>query len=312
MIKLLFAGMLIAGGVILWCGSDIILAKTKKLCYGLIGVGAVGLLFSLCVCVIPTGYTGVKTTADQISDTPLQPGVVFNIPLVQKVTLVNNKRQDAHLSDEIWGETSEKIQVYGKDITVTYSIAPERSVWILSNVSNGTSLMSKELLGSPIKNAMVKFDAENVTTRENIEPAAKAAINAALAEKYGEDTVIVHKVVIGQMDFEPSYSAAIADKASAAKRRETQAYENEIELSKARTAKEKAILQAEQSAEAVRIKAEADAKAKQIAADAEAKANETIRASLSEEVMKAKFYEKWNGQLPKVMGENAAIVDIGE
>ena len=58
--------------------------------------------------------------------------------------------------------------------------------------------------------------------------------------------------------------------------------------------------------------AEAEAEATRIAAEAEAAANKLIAESLTDEILKSKFYEKWDGKLPSVMGDNAVISNIGE
>ena len=101
------------------------------------------------------------------------------------------------------------------------------------------------------------------------------------------------------MDFEEAYNAAIQAKSVAQQEAERQAIENQKNIEKAEADKKVKIAQAE-----------ADAEAKRIAADAEAEANKKISASLTDEVLESKFYDKWNGELPTVMGENAAIVDV--
>ena len=47
-----------------------------------------------------------------------------------------------------------------------------------------------------------------------------------------------------------------------------------------------------------------------IQAEAEADANELLTKSLTKQVLDSKFYEKWDGKLPQVMGEGSAILDI--
>jgi regulator of protease activity HflC (stomatin/prohibitin superfamily) len=73
---------------------------------------------------------------------------------------------------------------------------------------------------------------------------------------------------------------------------------------------EQAKLKADYDNETKLAKAEADAKALMIQAEAEAKANELLTKSLTDQVLEAKFYEKWDGKLPQVMGEGSAILDI--
>ena len=44
--------------------------------------------------IIPTGYTGVKSTFGQIDETTIQNGANWKIPFIQKIEKVNNKQQD--------------------------------------------------------------------------------------------------------------------------------------------------------------------------------------------------------------------------
>ena len=49
-------------------------------------------------------------------------------------------------------------------------------------------------------------------------------------------------------------------------------------------------------------------------AEAKAEANRILSESLTDEVLKQQYYEKWNGQLPKVMTDSSAgvMVDVGD
>lgn len=60
----------------------------------------------------------------------------------------------------------------------------------------------------------------------------------------------------------------------------------------------------------LKIEAEGKAQAEMIAAEAQAEANRKIAASLTPELIEKIKYEQWNGELPKVQGDAATIVDI--
>lgn len=68
--------------------------------------------------IIPTGYTGVKSTFGQIDETTIQNGANWKIPFVQKIEKVNNKQQDIVFDGQIWSETSERTALYYDCITV--------------------------------------------------------------------------------------------------------------------------------------------------------------------------------------------------
>ena len=62
--------------------------------------------------IIPTGYTGVRTTFGQIDKTTLQNGFNWKIPFIQSIELVNNKQQDIDYNGQIWSETAERTAIY--------------------------------------------------------------------------------------------------------------------------------------------------------------------------------------------------------
>lgn len=263
-------------------------------------IGIAVIFLSFCFQIVPTGYTGVRTTFGQVSENVVPQGFNLKIPFVQNIRLVNNKQQDITINAQVWGESSEKTPVYATEITVTYQIISDKSAWIFTNVTNTDDLITQSLVSSAIKSAMVELPASEVTVRSKIEPMVKEKLAVSIDEKYGEGTISVLKVIINQMDFEESYNKAIADKSVALQRQAQQEIENNTAIAKAEADKKVAIANAEAKAEATRI-----------AAEAEAEANRMLTESFTEAILKSKFYEKWNGELPKVMSDGTVITDIG-
>lgn len=238
--------------------------------------------------IIPTGYTGVKTTFGQIDNVTLQNGFNWKTPLVQSIEMVDNKQQDISFNDdEIWSETKERTAIYYKGVTVTYQINPEKSSWIYANISNyKDNLVTKPLVSSAIKASSKDLSDVDATNRSIIEPKALNNIQDSLNDKYGKDVIYVNKVTINNADFEESYNKAIADKQKAQLAAEQQEIENN-----------KAI-----------AKAEADAKVAVEKAQGKADANEILKKSLSDEVLKDKYIEKWNGQMPNVVSDGSSVM----
>ncbi len=270
-------------------------------------LGAALILFGCSFKIIPTGYTGVRTTFGQISQETVPNGFVWKLPFVQGIRTVNNKQQDARFKSEVWGEAADKTPVYASDIIVTYQINPGNGAWIYANVSDTDHLISQEIVASATKSAMVQLGVNDVTNRAKIEPAVKDKLTEAVNEKYGSDRISILKIAINQMDFEPAYNDAIQQKSLAQQEQERQKIENQTAIEKAQADKTVAITNAESQAETKRIAAEAQAAATRIAAEAEAEANAMLRESLTEEILAAKFYESWNGELPKAIGSDAVI-----
>lgn len=296
--NLVFAFIGLAVAVV---GIIVGLKKSKRIMPACIIIGVAVFVVGCCFTIVPTGYTGVRTTFGQVSKNIVPQGFNLKVPFVQTIELVNNKQQDTKIVAQVWGESSEKIPVYATEITVTFQVESGRSAWIFSNVTDTKDLITQSLVSSAIKSAMVELPASEVTVRSKIEPLVKEELAESIDEKYGSDTISVLKVVIDQMDFEESYNNAISDKSIAMQRQAQQEIENNTAIAKAEADKKVAIANAEAEAEATRI-----------AAEAEAAANKIIAESLTDEILKSKFYEKWDGKLPSVMGDNAVISNIGE
>ena len=249
------------------------------------------------ITIIPTGYTGVKTSFGQVQETEIKSGQLnFTIPFVQSIAKVNNKQQDKKIESQIWGETNDKTPIYAADLTVTYQIQPEKSVWIYTNVTDIKNLVSDALVASAVKSAMSELSPQDVTNRTKIEPLVQTKLAESLNQKYGEDVVFVNKVVINNMDFEDAYNTAIQEKSIAQQNADKQKIENEAAIAKAEAEKQVAITNAEAEAQKTAIEAEA-----------QANANKMLAESLSDTLIHYQEMQKWNGALPQYVGGNPAI-----
>lgn len=192
-------------------------------------------VFSFSFVIIPTGYSGVKTTFGQVSQNTMPNGFNFKLPFVQKVEKVNNKQQDIIFSkNKISSETSERNTVIFSGITVTYQINPEKSAWIFANVSDyENNLVSESLVASAIKTSSKLLTPTDVTNRSILEPKAQENIQKSLDEKYGAGVIQVNKVVINGAEFDKEYDDKIAKKQQAQMDYEKQQIENKKNIEKA-------------------------------------------------------------------------------
>ena len=268
----------------------------KLIAIGVAAVLIVVLLFSS-ITFIPTGYTGVKVALGQISETPVMSGPAFKIPFIQSIKKVNNKLQDTTIKDKIWAETKERTAVYFEGVTVSFQITPEMSAWLYANVADHDNLINLGLVSSAVKTVAKQSPVVDVTDRAKVEPEIAIALQHSVNGKYGEGVLIITKVVVADIDYEEDYQAAVAAKQKAQLQYEKQQIENQ-----------KAIEKAEADAKAKIKKAEGEAEAKRIAAEAEAEANKKIAQSLNDKVLSNKFYEKWDGVLPKVTGDASVML----
>ena len=253
-----------------------------------------------CFAIVPTGYTGVRTTFGQIDEDVVDPGFTWKIPYVQTVEQVNNKQQDITFDDKIWSETSERTAIYFEGVTVTYTISAEKSAWIYANVSNyRKTLVSDNIVASSIKAASKQLISTDATNRGLIEPLAQKTLQESLDTKYGKDVVYINKVVISNIDFEDSYNQAIAEKQEAQLAYEKQQIQNQTSVEKAEAAAKVKVTEAQAEADALRIKAEA-----------EAEANEKVADSLTKGILQKMYYEVWDGKLPTVYGADGNLIEI--
>nr|WP_288810194.1 SPFH domain-containing protein [uncultured Anaerostipes sp.] len=67
-----------------------------------------------------------------------------------------------------------------------------------------------------------------------------------------------------------------------------------------------------ETAEQNRLKAKKDAQTKVINAKAEADANKILEKQLTNKILAQQWIKKWNGEVPKVSGDNKSMINIGE
>lgn len=290
------------------------LKKIKRMIITLVVVLLLFITVTSSFKIIPTGYTGVRTTFKQVDNVVLQNGLNFKLPFVQKIITVNNKMQDMDFAGPIWSETSERTALYYANITVSYQINPEKSAWIYANVSGyKDNLISDSIVASAIKSSSKTLNSTEATNRSMIEPLTQEILQASLDSKYGENTVIIHKVVIGNTDFEDSYNQAIADKQKQQIAYEQQQIENQKAVEKAEADAKVAEINANAEKQKTEIAAEAKANAIKIEAKAQAEANKMINDSVTANVIAYMQADKWDGAKPKVMlgDDSQVIVDAG-
>lgn len=276
--------------------------KQARWPYTLIIIGLAVFVAANAFRIIPTGYTGVRTTFGLIDQESCRSGLNLTVPFVQEISLVNNKQQDIRIEGQIWSETKEQTPVYMDGVTVSYQIVPESSAWIYANVENWVQeLVDKDIVSSALKAASRKLDSNTVTDRAVIEPDAKQTLQQAIDDKYGENRVIIKNIIINNMDFDESYNAAIAKKSEAMQKQQEQAITNQTNID-----------QAAAEAEAARQRAQGDADAELIRANAKAEANKIIANSITNATQRQDAIDKWNGELPQAAGSNVSfgILDI--
>lgn len=146
-----------------------------------------------------------------------------------------------------------------------------------------------------------------------------AELDTYLKEKFAPYGIIIDTVNFTDISVDEETAAAIQKKVTAQQELELANIEAQTAKVQAEKDKQVALIEAEKNketakikAEQAKIKAQGEADAKKIAADAESQANKVIAQSLTPELIEKQKIEKWNGDVPKVQGDNTPIVSVSE
>lgn len=181
--------------------------------------------------------------------------------------------------------------------TVNYQINKANAQNIYKNI--GTDYYNTVIIPCITESTKVitaKYSAEDlVSERTNL----ASAIEAELTSKLELFNVELVSTSIEDMDFTDAFTNAVEEKQVA--------QQNKL---RAETEAERAKIEAEAEAAVKRIEAQAEADAKLIQAEAEAEANRKVAESLTDEILRNKMLDTWNGELPLVTDGSGSLINI--
>ncbi len=241
------------------------------------------LIAANCFTVVSAGHTGVVVTLGKVNEGVLQEGLHFKAPFVQSVVKIDNRIVKLEVDTEAF---SKDLQTVATTLAINYRVDTSKSYSIYKNIgANYEEVLVAPAVNEVLKAIVAQYTAEeSVTNRSLISDGLVKGLN----DKLNSIGLYVTDVNIINFDFSEAFINAIEEKQVA-----------QQQLLKAETEKQTAITNAEAQAETTRIKAEA-----------EAEANNKLRASLDNNVIRSKFYEKWDGKLPQAMGSDSVITSI--
>ncbi len=257
--------------------------KIVKIIVIVLAVLVVGIVAVNSFVIVDAGHTGVIVTLGKVNEGVLSEGMHIKAPFVQKVVKIDNRIVKLEVETEAF---SKDLQTVSTTLAINYRVDSAKSYSLYKNI--GASY--EEVLVVPAVNEVLKAITAKYTAEESVTNRSLISdgLIEGLNEKLNSSGLYVTDVNIINFDFSEAFITAIEEKQVAQQK-----------LLKAETEKQTAITNAEAEAEATKIQAEA-----------EAAANNKIKASLNDDVLKAKFYEKWNGELPQAMGSESIITNI--
>ena len=253
----------------------------------LIAIGAAVLVVIILafstVTIVDAGHTGVVVTLGKVNEGVLQEGLHFKIPFVQQVVKIDNRIVKLEVDTEAF---SKDLQTVETTLAINYRVDTSKSYSIYKNIgADYEDVLVIPAVNEVLKAIVAQYTAEeSVTNRSLISDGLIEGLN----DKLNSIGLYVTDVNIINFDFSEAFITAIEEKQVAQQK-----------LLKAETEKQTAITNAEAEAETTRIKAEA-----------EADANNKIKASLNDDIIRSKFYDKWDGKLPQAMGGDSIITSI--
>lgn len=249
----------------------------------LIGLGGLLLIIPGCITTIATGEVGIKTTWGKITNTNMKEGIQFKYPW-QDVIKMNVKVQKYENTKGMETSTKDMQVVNSVIVSVNYQLNDNKVVDVYREVGVGYDLIILEpAIQESIKSTISQYNAEELVTKRG---EVSDKILESISNKVNSYGLKVISVSFKDFDFSDEYNQSIERK----------------------TIAEQNALTAEQELKT----SEANAKKMIIEAQAEADANNIKNSTITEEILTQQFIDKWNGELPKVMGDSGNIMDVTE
>lgn len=240
---------------------------------------------------IPAGNVGVSTLFGAVRPTPLPEGFNITMPLVEVTNLsIQIQKHEAN-----YLAASKDMQVVHVDMVLNFRLRAEKAPEVFQKVGQEYP----RVIIDPAAQEVVKAEVAQHNAIEILgaRPKVKDEIQKRLSvwlDKYG---IELCEASIANVKFDPAYEKAIETKQV----KEQEAEQKKYELIQAQKEAEIAEAKAKGLANSAMAKARGDAEATKIRADAEAEFNRKVSQSLTPEILKNRFFEKWNGELPRVL-----------
>lgn len=255
----------------------------------------------LCTTRVPAGYVAVQYSMNGgVKDKVLTQGWHIVPPTVKttKYTvgieqsyLTKDEKGDSEDNDRFTASSAEG-KAIDIDLTFTYQYKPEDVTGVFTRFKGQSGEEVKNSFIKPniiswSKEVLAKYNVADIigAEKENV----NKAITSYVAKKFEPYGITVSNVTLINVGVDKKTREAINNKIAAQQNAETQKIKNKTKVDKAKS----------------------DAEAMEIEAKAEAKANKMVRESLTDEIIKQQYIEKWDGKLPTTnAGKNDFIISM--
>lgn len=215
-------------------------------------------------------------------------GTYFDWNLLYEYQTYDSKVQNVEINTMTYSSDAQTMDI---TMTLQYQIMGDKVLDIAKQYGSLEALQAR-IQSIAIEKTKAVLSAHKamdiIAKRAEMSPAVEDAIKSAIDDNY---FVNVNTVVLTNIDFSDAFETAVEEKMIAEQQQLKANYENETKVAQAK----------------------ARAEAKRIAAQAEKDANDLLQKSLTDEILRQNYIDKWDGKLPQYVGDGSGvIVDITE
>ena len=239
-------------------------------------------LVCCCFTIVNAGERGVLMQFGQVQSQILDEGIHPIIPIAQTVKKLSVRVQKQEISAEA---SSKDLQEVFTDVALNWHIIPAQANVIFQEIGDKLAIIDRIInpaVEEVLKAAMAEYTAEEIITkRGNV----KNQVDTLLTSRLSDYHIAVDDISLVHVHFSQRFSDAVEAKQIAE--------------------------QDAKRADFVALKAIKEAEAKVNLARGEGEAQRILRETLSPELLQKQAIDKWNGNLPLVVGEGTTkVLDI--
>lgn len=264
------------------------------------------------ITIVEPGYRGVAVTFGHIQDEPIPEGP----NLIAPWTDVHHMDVRVKKHYEKYEAQTADTQRVGINMIINWRPDANHMPTLFQQYGVGYSdIIIPQAVQEALKAEIARHKITDLTEQR---PLISDRVKDAINETLNQYNVSVVECGIGDIQFSDKYDHAIEEK----QQREQEALQKQYELERtqveARMAEAEAqgranarLAEATATAEAVRLQAQAKSDALSIEAEAQAEYNRRVAESLTDPLLRLRYLETWNGQLPTyMMGDTATTMMI--
>jgi len=231
---------------------------------------------------IPTGYYWRSLFCEDVVEYPTN---------VQTLVLSKSPHEGQAIDESITVTSSEGLPV-NLDVSLSFTLDPSKVPAIYTKYRNDITVIAHNFIRQTIREGLqsnfAQFTAEQLYSTKREE--SRVEVQGFVTKRLGAEGFIIQQFTVNETRVPEAVVQAI--NAKVAMIQESQKAEAQVRKTEAEAKQRVA-------------QAQGEAEAKKLSADAEAYFNKTVAASITPEYVQYKALEKWNGELPQMLGSGA-------